>query len=404
MDTDGKDRVILAAAHIIVDTLDTTSATPAGRAGATRPIRRCIHLLTTLLLMGGTGTACQLEHPSDHPPVGAVVARGMLQAVEMALVDAGHTLPPEVGSRLLLLEHSPLRTPASDLAEALLENPGILGVVGHSGSTGSLLASPIYSRAQVVQIAPTSTAPVYTRAGPFSFRLVPSDEVQGAFLAEIVTARFARGTRLAVFYNNDDYGRSLRAEFVRNVDPDRLEVVLQIPHVEVETTPFDPDAKVASLQGTGAEVVIWLGRPPELDLLLPTLRAILGDIPVIGSDALSRAELRTELHPAWSGVEFADFLLPDPGSGLVHFLDRYQAWSGTQGGMPEALAYDAAALLLHSVAEGARSGEAVRRYLLRLGRDLPPYSGITGPIQFTEDGDMLREFTLRPVRMSGDGA
>ncbi|TVR62258.1 MAG: hypothetical protein EA422_11520 [Gemmatimonadales bacterium] len=326
----------------------------------------------------------------------------MLGAVEMALADAGYRVTPEIMDRLLLLEHTPIQSPASDLAEAVLLNPGILGVVGHSGSSGSLMASPIYNRAQVVQIAPTSTAPIYSETGPFSFRLVPSDEVQGAFLADVVNGRFPQGTRLAVFYANDDYGRSLRAEFLQGLDPERADVVLQAPHVEAETRPFDAEAAVASLQLTGAEVVLWFGRPPELDHLLPSLRAALGEIPVLGSDALSRAEIRTELHPAWRGVEYADFMLPDPDRDLFRFLDRYRARTGVSGGMPEALAYDAASLLLQAVAEGARSGEEIRRYLLRLGRDSPPFPGLTGPIQFTDEGDMMREFTVRQVRMPGE--
>ncbi|HEX9108131.1 MAG TPA: ABC transporter substrate-binding protein, partial [Longimicrobiales bacterium] len=68
-------------------------------------------------------------------------------------------------------------------AEALVADPTVLAVVGHSSSKTTLAAAESYNRAGVVQLAPTSSAPVYVLAGPYSFRLVPSDENQAAFLA-----------------------------------------------------------------------------------------------------------------------------------------------------------------------------------------------------------------------------
>lgn len=349
-------------------------------------------------------SACGGDPEAPSHPIGAVGARSMLWAVEMALDDGGVPVQAERRDELLLLEHTPVVSPASDLAERMVRNPGILGVVGHSGSSGSIIASAIYNRREVVQIAPTSTAPVYSRAGPFSFRLVPPDDVQGAFLAEVVNQRFSqpRG-RAAVLYVNDDYGRALREAFVRELDPDRVEVVLQLPHLERETSPFRPESQVEAIQASRPDLLIWLGRPPELDLLLPLLREVMGDLAVLGGDALSRAETRSELHPAWEGVQFADFRVDDPDGRVEAFLHRYEARTGIRGGIPEALAYDAASILLHAVQAGARNGDGVRRHLLRFGQDLPPFPGLTGPIQFTPSGDVERSYELRMVRMPGEG-
>jgi len=74
-------------------------------------------------------------------------------------------------------------------AESLATDATILAVVGHTNSNASLAASQVYNERHVVQIAPTSTAPLYSHAGPYSFRMVPSDLYQGEFLAKVVAGR-----------------------------------------------------------------------------------------------------------------------------------------------------------------------------------------------------------------------
>src|SRR5260221_3740861 len=108
-------------------------------------------------------------------------------------------------------------------AESLATDATILAVVGHTNSNASLAASQVYNERHVVQIAPTSTAPLYSHAGPYSFRMVPSDLYQGEFLAKVV-AGGSPPSRVAVLYQEDRYGRSLRGRLaeelaVRDIQP-----------------------------------------------------------------------------------------------------------------------------------------------------------------------------------------
>ena len=93
-------------------------------------------------------------------------------------------------------------------ATILATDPAVLAVIGHTNSSASLAASQVYNGRHVVQLAPTSTAPLYSDAGPYSFRLAGSDEHQGVFLANHVLALPGR-PRTAVVFVNDDYGRPL---------------------------------------------------------------------------------------------------------------------------------------------------------------------------------------------------
>jgi branched-chain amino acid transport system substrate-binding protein len=323
-----------------------------------------------------------------------------LNAMRLAMEDA------EAGGRrvdvdtVLIPEASSRSAPALDVAQRLVGIPGLVAVVGHSNSVGSLATSQVYNLHRVVQIAPTSTASLYSEAGPFSFRMVPPDPAQGAFLAQLLADSLSAGHRVALLFVNDDYGRGLRSAVLDRLDVARNPVVLDLPHTEGEVQPVDVGHTLEAIQASGAEAVLWLGRVPALDVLLPGLRDRMGAIPVFGGDAVSRGDLLEAFHPAWEGVVHVDFVDMDATPELQDFRRRYReryaasTGEGAPGG-PEVLSYDAAGVILAAVEAGARTGEEVRDYLMSLGRSRPPFPGLGGPVSFDESGDLSRSYVLR---------
>ncbi|HUG28106.1 MAG TPA: ABC transporter substrate-binding protein, partial [Gemmatimonadales bacterium] len=275
-----------------------------------------------------------------------------------------------------------------------------VAVVGHSNSSASLAASQIYNDAEVVQIAPTSTAPRYSEAGPFSFRLAPPDPEQGGLLSEAVDQLRPDGARVALLFVNDDYGRGLRDAVLTTFDQGRHRLVLDAPHNDFEVVGLSAeqglrrDGDVASVIAQRPDIILWLGRSATFGHYLPELRRQLPDAQILGGDALSPGHALAAQAPEWVGVRYADFLDPESTPELRRFRDRFTTRFGTPARTAEVLSYDAMRLILAAVAGGARSGPEVRDWLLRLGRDLPPYLGLSGPIQFSADGDVERPFVL----------
>jgi branched-chain amino acid transport system substrate-binding protein len=339
---------------------------------------------------------------APDPPlvVGAALSNSFVNATRMAIDDAGREggLPPL--DSVLLPESSNRAAVALEAVERFLATPGLIGVVGHSNSSASLAAAPMYNRHAIVQIAPTTTAEIYSQAGPFSFRLVPADNTQGAFLARVTDSLFADGTRLALFYVNDDYGRGLRSAFLAELDTTRFPVVHQQPHSDEEVTSPPPDreervrATLTTALGTGPDVVVWLGRATTFELYLRVLRELAGPIPVLGSDALASWADRAG---GWDGIRFVDFLDLGATAELREFRRRYLDRFGVTAGTSEVLSHDAMHLLLAAIRDGARSGEEVRQWLGSLGAERPAFPGLSGPIAFDANGDIARSYVLVTV-------
>jgi len=326
---------------------------------------------------------------SAMPRVGVVVSSSPSQAVPIALAHSGNPFEAVIRATA----ESAGSEDALEVAEELVSDPSLIAVIGHSNSAASLAASQVYNAAKVVQIAATSTAPVYDDAGPFSFRLVPSDTAQARFLVDALHDGWPEAQRIAVVYVNDDYGRGL----FRHARPHMRNVVFEGMYADVADTTnlFNLGDRVAAAR---PDVLLWLGRPWRLRNLLERVRPVLPDVDVLCSDACDEPTVNLNDGGDFTGVRFVRFVDPRDTAAAVRALQQeYRARVDELATLEALLVYDAAQLIAAAVHDGVDSGDALRRWLGSLGRSRPPFEGIAGPISFDETGSARRPYLLAEV-------
>jgi branched-chain amino acid transport system substrate-binding protein len=345
------------------------------------------------------------SRPSTPVAVGVALSASFIDAARLAIEDVAASGDLRPIDTLFFDEQSARAATALQLVDSFQLRRGLVGVIGHSISSSSLATAPVYNANGIVQIAPTSTAVQYSDAGAFSFRMVPGDEQQGAFMARVIDSLLSPGARVAMLYVNDDYGRGLRSALLASLDTLRFPLVYQQPHTDEEYSLPSPDrlqrvsATVASMLASGPDLVVWLGRPGTFALYLRVLRDLAGPIPVLGGDALANWRDADDGRGDWDGVRYLDFLDLDQGPAIQDFRRRYQQRFGRAAGTAEVLTYDAMHLMLSAIREGARTGDEVRTWLDALDDpNREPYMGISGRIAFDEDGNIARSYVLVPVR------
>lgn len=84
--------------------------------------------------------------------------------------------------KILLINDDDDSETAVGIANNLVDDPDVLGVVGHYSSGTSLAASEVYEAGGLPMISPTSTAVGLSTAGDYIFRTVPSDRLAAATL------------------------------------------------------------------------------------------------------------------------------------------------------------------------------------------------------------------------------
>jgi branched-chain amino acid transport system substrate-binding protein len=281
-------------------------------------------------------------------------------------------------------------------AEQLASDDTVLAVVGHASSSASLAAAQVYNAQGVVQIAPTTSSPLYSKAGPFSFRLIPSDVYQGAFLADQVLRRATR-PRLAVVTVNDDYGRSLRMATLDRLRAGGVTPAYDSPYAEAEQ--FKPGSEIlAGLEHAKPDMLLWIGGAYDYVAIAKPLRRALPSLEVLASDRFGGPTLDRDRQHLLDGVRYVHSVnLANRDTALRRFRAEFEREGGTRLTDQAVLSYDAVMLLAEAIRHAGGHRVAIRDWLARVGRDVPSYRGLSGPIAFPSGGDRAPTYFLEEI-------
>jgi ABC-type branched-subunit amino acid transport system substrate-binding protein len=132
---------------------------------------------------------------------------------------------------------------AQQVAQQLVKDNSILGVIGHNSSDATKEALPEYEKAGLAIISPTATS-VFLKKSVF-FRTVSSDESAGKKLAEY-TFNNLKLKRAVIFANpNSPYSNSIREVFTNRFEKLGGEVVRK-PLIDLTDINFDARREISA--------------------------------------------------------------------------------------------------------------------------------------------------------------
>jgi branched-chain amino acid transport system substrate-binding protein len=282
-------------------------------------------------------------------------------------------------------------------AERFAAIPGLVAVVGHGGSRGTLAAAPVYNARGIPQVVPTSTSRLLQGAGPWTFLLAPNDSVEGALLARFAIQGLGV-RRITIFYLNDEYGVGLRDGALLELSQLGGTLVDQVP------LGIDNDLETlveASLSRGIPDVVLVAGQQKLTGAIARFAAARVPGMRVLAGDAaLVMPELAAGAGSAADSVYVAAFWAADStNSRDQEYRERFREATGMAPMAGATMTYDAFMVLIQAIREVGPEPRAIRNWLTRLGDGRPPFDGITGAITFRQE---VRP-RLRIVRLH-DGA
>ena len=299
-------------------------------------------------------------------------------------------MPAEVGDRAL----------ASLTAMQLVaEDERVVGVVGFTTSTPAIAVEPVLERARLPHIAPVVTSASYADGTEYSFRLVPSDEKQAAFLVAEAWKQVPDARRIVLYYIPTDYSRSFKMNVSELVRARGAEIVYEAA-VPLASEDMARSARVAA--NAQPDLVIWISwvSPANSDIsrLINEFRARGMTTPIFGSDAADGPATFTDLEQ-YGGMRVVRFDERIMKSALA---TRLRERFGQEARMSTLLTYDAVATFLNAVHEGAETRADVQAYLLSLGRTREPLPGWGGPIAFDSTYSLSRNYLMQTVGAPAD--
>ncbi|MFM6009586.1 MAG: ABC transporter substrate-binding protein, partial [Dolichospermum sp.] len=235
------------------------------------------------------------------------VLRGVAQAQEQFNRNKGLT------GRLLEIviandDNDPKQ--AQQIAQQLVKDDSILGVIGHNSSDATKAALPEYEKAKLAVIASTSTS-ILLLQNPVFFRVVYSDETAGKALAKYAFNNL-NVKRVVVFINPQSiYSDSIREEFTRHFEKLGGKVVRNI---DMNASSFNAKEEVAkSVDIDKVQAAILLPNTQITDIAIDIAKEItkkneqlktqkvgIPELKMLGGDSLYK---RTTLEKGGKDVE-----------------------------------------------------------------------------------------------------
>ncbi len=277
---------------------------------------------------------------------------------------------------------------AASVARQIAADDSISIVIGHFNSRCTIAGRDEYNRKGIVEFTPASTNSTVCKGFEWTFRNLYRDDYQGPFLARY--AKNALGwKKVAIFFDNDDYGGGLKDSIVEEAKKIGLETGEPIAYESGKTNDFKP--LVEQIRDKGCDGVIVSGLYNEAALIAKVLRNDLhSDLVILGGDGLFDPAYVTLAEKAAEGTLITTpfvFSAANDSPEAKSFYETYKKKYEKEPGAWAALSYDAVGMALDAIKEVGADRRKIKDWLAGRTTAEKGYKGVTGLTYFDAEGD-----------------
>ncbi len=364
-------------------------------------MKRKLSLLLCLLLILSMFTACAKEQGTGSGAKNDVIKIGVFEPLtgenggggqqETDGIKYANKMYPEVLGKkieLVIVDNKSDKAEAATAVSRLIESEKVVAIIGSYGSGVSIAAGDIIKNAKIPAMGASCTNPMVTQGNDYYFRACFLDPFQGRVMANYAVQKGAK-TAAVIMQNGDDYSIGLGNFFINAFkeltgDPNSI-----IDESYFQTNDTDFNGILTNIKAKKPDVIFAPSSATTAPLIIKQARALGIDALIMGGDTWENPAVIDVAGADAEGIVLSTFFdESDPVTAEAKkFVEGYKKELGSKEPIIPAVAalgYDAY-LLVRDAIERANStdGTAIRD-ALNATKD---YEGVTGVINFTQDGD-----------------
>jgi len=147
---------------------------------------------------------------------------------------------------------------AASIAQKIISDKDIVGVVGHFASGVCMVAAPTYEENKVIEISPSASHPDYSGIGSYIFRNNTVINVEAAAGLDIAINDLGK-KNIGIISIKTDWGTSTSAIVKKLIEEQAGTGAKVVAHEEVMEGSDDYSPAITKLNAAGADVVISVG-------------------------------------------------------------------------------------------------------------------------------------------------
>ncbi|GLC83405.1 ABC transporter substrate-binding protein [Lacrimispora brassicae] len=277
---------------------------------------------------------------------------------------------------------------ATTIAQKIVSDGDISGVIGHFSSGVCMTAAPIYQENNIIEISPSASHPDYSKIGNYIFRNNTVISKEGAASVDIAVHDLGK-KNIGIISIMTDWGTNTSGiikDLITDLNDPNVKVVA---HEEVMEGSDDYTPAITKLNEAGADVVICCGMYNLVAPVAKQYKNINPDIAIVGFSNAYSQQLIQLGGEAIDGVCFpVIFFSESDDPDVKAYVDKFTQAYGSAPSALTSQAYDSVGVLLTAIKEaGTTDSAAVRDKLNEIS-----YKGVTGNIKFDEQGDVDKQF------------
>lgn len=274
------------------------------------------------------------------------------------------------------------------VAQRLIDDSNIIGVIGPMTSASALAAGSLYNRARMPFLTPTATNPRITEQGWQSvFRIAGRDDAEGPAAASFIASDL-KPKKVVAISNKTAFQAGIVQEVTRSLKERGVETIIE----EVSDQDRDLSPIVTRIKTAGADIV-YLGMAPGQSSLLLKQAAQAGVKFTPFSHGSNREkELFIKASTGNAEGAYITYNARDPRTvpEAKAFIEKFEKRVNKSVSAYEPQAYDATKILIKAIQKaGAKDGKVSRADVvaaIKAERDYPAIMGIK--ITFNPKGDV----------------
>ena len=271
----------------------------------------------------------------------------------------------------------------------------IVAVIGHLCSSATLAAMPIYVRAGLPVISPTSTNVTIPDVGKgWFFRNCYTDDFQSKFLARYVKNILGL-KKVAIFYENNDYAIGLKDAFLSEAKVVGVDVV-GVEAYMAKTTDFTP--QLTKILTAKPESIFLCGYYPEGALIASQGRKLGFKGPLFGADGIDNIDyIKIGGKAADNTYCSVPFLAAASGPAGKKFASKFKESAKRDVDWMSANAYDCLGILADIIGKVGADRKKIRDGLAAINSAGNGYEGVTGLTYFDRKGNCAKPAFVKKV-------
>lgn len=283
---------------------------------------------------------------------------------------------------------------AASIAQKIVSEGDIAGVIGHFASGVCMTAAPVYDENHIIEISPSASHPDYSGIGDYIFRNNTVINVEAAAALDIAVNDLGK-KNIGIISIKTDWGTNTSKIVTELIDGMADSGVKVVAHEEVMEGSDDYSPAITKLNAAGADVVICVSMYSTLAPVAKQYKQVNPDISIVGFSNAYSQQLLELGGSAVEGVCFpVIFFSGSDDPAIKSYVDAYTAKFGSAPSALTSQAYDSVGMLLTAIEQaGSTDSAAVRDKLAAID-----YPGVTGETTFNDIGDVQKSFVKVTVK------